>query len=78
MIVNGKTTIVINGKQTRVCSHVFNRAFRQACNRDQTSRPGSFVVLTVDGKRLAPPKDEGWGFVAKRIRAGKSIQARAQ
>lgn len=67
MIINGKSTIVVNGKPTRVLGRRFNAALRK----------GGFDVRDAAGKLLIPSKAMDWGQVAAAVRAGKSVQAKA-
>jgi hypothetical protein len=67
MIINGKTTIVVNNKVTRVCGRAFNDAIR---------RRGEPQVFDVDGHRIMPSKGLAWSAVAAQVRAGKSVQAK--
>lgn len=67
MIINGKTTIVVNGRATRVLGHRFNEALR---------RPGEPTILDADGHRIVPSKGLSWSAVASLVRAGKSVQAK--
>jgi hypothetical protein len=69
MIVNGKTTIVVNGRPTRVCGRNFNEALRRTA--------GEPIVLDTEGRRLIPSKGLAWSAVAALVRAGKSVQAKA-
>lgn len=78
MIIAGNTPVRINGKLTRVLSRHFNRAFKAARNREETSRPGNFIVLDRDGGRIVPSKGMPWGHVVASIRAGKKVQAKVE
>lgn len=73
MIINGKTTIVVNGKPTRVCGSRFNQELR-ASDRDASA---PFNVTDASGANLVPSSGLSWRRVAEFIRAGKSVQARA-
>ncbi len=73
MIISGTTLIVVNGKSTRVCGREFNRALRAGKN-------GSKAELTLhdaSGAILVPSKGLSWNDVAKAVRAGKKVQAKA-
>lgn len=67
MIVNGKTSILVNGKSTRVNGRTFNRALKR----------GTLEVRSAEGRVLTPSKGLAWSNVASIVRAGKSVQAKA-
>lgn len=72
MNISGSTQIVVNGKKTRVCGKVFNRALK-----DAEVMGISPTFCDEEGNEIVPSKGIGWGEVSKMIRAGKKVQARS-
>ena len=71
MILNGKSTVLLNGTETRILSHEWNVALR-ATRNDLTA---SFVVADAAGNALEPSSGD-WSDVSAKVRAGKSATVR--
>lgn len=65
MNISGQTTLMVNGRPTRVCGRRFNRALKR----------GAVDVRLPTGEAVAPSKGLAWGAVARSIRAGKKVLA---
>lgn len=68
MNLSGNTSIIINGKTTRVLSSYFN---------EKVKKNNEMYVYLTSGEKLVPSKGLSWHTVAKLVRQGKKVQCRA-
>lgn len=72
MNLAGNTPVVVNGKNTRVLSHEFNRALKTSKD------PMKLEVKDEEGNLIVPSKGLTWSDVATAIRTGKKVQAKTE
>ena len=70
MIINGKTTVIVNGRATRILSHRFNVALKEG--------KLSAVLDAETGAPIVPSKGASWAEVGEQIRAGKKVVAKVE
>lgn len=67
MNLAGNTTVVINGKNTRVLSSFFN---------EKLKKNNELHVFLPSGEKIAPSKNMSWHDAAKLVRQGKKVVCR--
>lgn len=73
MNITSKTSILVNGRATRVCGRRFNKAVK--AYEFAMGRPAVLNVQLPSGERVLPSKGLSWLDVAKQIRKRKQVQA---
>ena len=71
MVINGRSSLFLRGRSTRVLSRIFNKSLPKL--------EASQVFLTNEhGEIVQPAKNKTWRDIANAIRSGKSAQARVE